>query len=87
MTKPVVLVSDHAVIRYMERVMGLEVERVRDDIRRKVQRAMDFPDATAINVDGFRYLLEDGTVKTIIKAHEPDPRTSRVRRERRDPAE
>ena len=26
------VVTDHAVIRYMERVMGLEVERVRDEI-------------------------------------------------------
>lgn len=76
MKKPIVLVSDHAVIRYMERVIGVDIEAVRDEIRHKVRLSVAHPTATGILVDGFRYVLADGAVVTIIDAYQPHRRTA-----------
>ena len=76
MKKPVIPVSDHAVIRYMERVLEIDVEQVRDEIRAKVKLSLVHPAATGILVDGFRYVLADGAVVTIIDAYQPQPRVA-----------
>ena len=65
MKKPMVHITDHAVIRYLERVRGVDIEAVRREIRAKVTLAQDYPGATGILVDGFRYALANGAVVTI----------------------
>lgn len=77
-------VTDHAVIRYLERVQGVDVEAIRHEIRQKVALLVTFPDASAINSDGWRYLIEGGSVVTMVRAHEPDVRTGGMRGERPD---
>lgn len=49
---PLPHVTDHAVLRYMERVMGLDVEAVR---RRIADTCRDIGSATSLKKDGFRY--------------------------------
>jgi len=66
MKKPRAVVSDHAVIRYMERVMGLDMDVVRHEIARKVDKAMDHPGCSAIIVDGMEYCLKGQTVTTVL---------------------
>jgi hypothetical protein len=87
MKRPVVPVSDHAVIRYLERVKGEDIEAVRREIRGKVALIHDHPTAIAINEDGWRYIFQEGVVTTIIKAHEPDNRTGGVLPDRRESGE
>jgi len=66
-------VSDHAVIRYLERVAGFDVEAVRDEIRRKVEPAVR-AGACALNSEGYRYLIADGVVVTVTPASSaPEP--------------
>ena len=82
MKKPLTGVSDHAVLRYLERVQGLDVELLRREIGRKVDLAFAHPGCTGIVVEGFRYHLQNGVVTTVIEASKHDLRTGRVRRER-----
>lgn len=65
MKKPVVQVSDRAVIRYLERVMGLDIEGLRCEIGRKVNKGAGMG-AAAVIIDGFRYRLADNTVTTVV---------------------
>jgi hypothetical protein len=82
MKKPLTPVSDHAVLRYLERVLGLDVEAVRREIGHKVDLAQDHPGACGVVVAGFSYKIRDGVVTTVLQVNRPDPRLGRVRRER-----
>ena len=62
---PVVSVTDHAVIRYLERVRGVDIETVRREIAAKVRLVLAHPTATGILSDGFRYVLINGKVITV----------------------
>lgn len=55
-------VSDHAVLRYMERVQGLPVEKVREHIKNLVAK---HPGACAIKAEGMRFIIKDDTVCTV----------------------
>lgn len=81
MKKPVVIVSDHALVRYIERVLGIDVETLRREIGRRVDRGAELG-ACGVVLDGFVYKLQDGTVTTVMVASQPDRRCGRQRRER-----
>jgi len=81
MKKPIAIVTDHAVLRYLERVMLVDVEALRCRIGQRVDRAVSVG-ASAVIVDGFRYALREGYVTTVTEASSPDLRTGRQRRER-----
>lgn len=65
MKKPPVHVTDHAVLRYMERVMGLDIEAVRVAIAAKVAPAV-LAGACGLKSDGFNYRFAGGQVVTIL---------------------
>jgi hypothetical protein len=69
MSKPRVRVSDHAVLRYLERVGGFDIEALRRDIRDRVYKAAA-SGASAVVIDGFRYCIrfdhEGGRVITTV---------------------
>lgn len=65
MKKPGLHITDHAVIRYLERVRGVDIDAVRREIRSNVALATDYPGATGILKDGFRYVLANSAVVTI----------------------
>ncbi len=65
-----VAVQDHALLRYLERVMGLDLAKVRNQIADLVQPAVDVG-ASAYTADGTTYLLEGGAVVTVIAADSP----------------
>ena len=59
MTKRAVHVSDHAVLRYLERVGGFEIDRLRAEIAERV--GQNYADgATNVIIEGFRYVVETG---------------------------
>lgn len=58
-------VSDHAVVRFMERSLGLGelIEGIREDIRTACVPAIDFG-APIVIVHNVRLVIENGIVKT-----------------------
>lgn len=81
MKKPIAVVSDHALVRYIERVLGLDVEHLRREIGRRVDRGAGMG-ATGVEIDGFVYKMQEGTVTTVMPSSRPDLRCGRQRRER-----
>jgi hypothetical protein len=62
--KPVAHVTDHAVLRYLERVKGIDVEAVRLEVGHVVDRAVEMGAGAAI-IDGVRYVLNERTIVTV----------------------
>lgn len=84
--KPVAIVSDHAVLRYLERVEGVDLDALRRQIARTVDQAAR-QGATGVVVDGFCYkLVQDSVagpvVATVRVAGSLDVRHGRRRRVR-----
>lgn len=50
-----VLVSDHAVLRYLERVGGFDIESLRRQIAERLEPHAA-AGAEAVNIDGYRYV-------------------------------
>ncbi|MGR3485503.1 MAG: hypothetical protein ACU0BF_09170 [Paracoccaceae bacterium] len=76
-------VTDHALVRFLERVEGIDIERVRRRIQDEVQRGVEM-DAAGVRRDGVRYTLVDGSVVTVTRVGRSDPRTGGHRGRRGD---
>lgn len=75
MKKPRVRVSDHAVLRYLERVHGIDIEVLRREIGAQVDRARDAVPLVGMNgavIDGMVYRLVDDTVVTVMHHSRPE---------------
>jgi hypothetical protein len=92
MMKPrVQYVTDHAVLRYLERIKGIDIEQARREIAARVDKVLQDPRiadgevdcASGVVIDGYAFRLEGQTVVTVLKVNHPDKRTGRVRAERR----
>lgn len=60
-------VSDHAIIRYLERVYGLDIDAIRAEIATPVvQLAEGFGAGTVIGKHGARICIRDGIVTTVL---------------------
>lgn len=62
--EPLVNVSDHAVLRYLERAMGFDIAGVRRHIEQTCAGAA-VAGATALRADGVVYIMEQGRVITV----------------------
>lgn len=72
-------VTDHAVIRYLERVEGIDIET----IRRRIGRVADVgltAGAAGVISDGFIYRIEAGVVVTVMPHNREDRCKGRRRR-------
>lgn len=67
MTRKPVNVTDHAVLRYLERVLGFKIEKVRAHIGAKTQDAHR-AGASAVIHGGFSYKIVNGHVVTVAPA-------------------
>ncbi|MBR9819363.1 MAG: hypothetical protein GYB51_00010 [Rhodobacteraceae bacterium] len=66
-------VTDHAVLRHLERVKGFDIEAVRTEIARKTERGVRLG-AASVLIDGFRYVLRGGSVVTVLhRSYAPRP--------------
>ena len=63
--QPSIRVSDHAVLRYLERVGGFEIEALRQNIAKRCESAVN-AGASSITIDGVALLIEDGVVITTV---------------------
>lgn len=64
-SKEPIKVTDHAVLRYMERAMGLNVEVVREHILAVCGGAAAFG-AVSVRAEGLRFEIDRGTVCTVV---------------------
>lgn len=72
MKKPRHHVTDHALVRYVERVLGLDVEPLRNEIGRKVDEACEGHDGmSAVIIDGWRHVIRNGSIVAIEPTSEP----------------
>lgn len=65
MKKPRHPVSDHAVLRYLERVEGVDIEAIRREIGRRADRGIE-AGACGVVSGGFVYRIEAGVVVTVL---------------------
>ena len=69
-------VTDHAVLRYLQRVQGVDVEAVRRAMRKTVHNvAEDHPGANGVIADGFLYRIRGDAVVTVMPHNQQDLRT------------
>ena len=81
MTRRRIHVSDHAVLRYLERVHGVDLRAVRRAIAREVANGVE-REACGVIRAGLTYKLAGATVVTVHRTSTgPDPRTGGARRE------
>jgi hypothetical protein len=78
-----VKVSDHALLRYLERVKGVDVEAARAEIV-DIIGAAAFLDAPAVTHAGHVYAIKAYTVVTVLP-HDRKAKFSAVERHRRHP--
>jgi len=61
MKKPRHIVTDHALVRYLERAQGMDLEAVRRDLGHRIDRATDGHEGmSAVLIDGMRFLIGEG---------------------------
>lgn len=63
-------ITDHAVLRYLERVQGVDVRAVRRAIEAKVRIAEGEHLVNSVLSGGFRYVIEGGNVVTVVAPHQ-----------------
>lgn len=70
MKNPRHTVTDHAVLRYLERVYGVDVDGLRKRIGHKVDAALEQGASGAVS-GGFVYRIADGQVVTVYEQNRP----------------
>jgi hypothetical protein len=80
----IVNVSDHALVRFLERAGGFDVETLRETIGLSLSRAAEAARAIgaaeyAIHADGLTYILNRGVVVTVLR-DDAGARFERLRR-------
>lgn len=79
MTRADDLVTDHAVVRYLERVYGVDVVGIKARILRATEEAR-LKGAGGVTCDGTRYVLNNGGRVVTITAPHGGRKTKRARR-------
>lgn len=60
-------VTDHAALRCLQRVKGIDIDAVKIEMATLVDTAEAHPSCSGIICDGFRYAMDHGTVITVTK--------------------
>ncbi|WP_420324614.1 hypothetical protein [Mameliella sp.] len=74
MKKPRHRVTDHAVLRYLERVQGIDIEALRRELGARIDAACeDFEGMCAVNIEGISFRRsQNGIVTTCFEQNRPD---------------
>lgn len=83
---PRAIVSDHALLRYMERVLRIDVEALRDDVARIAQVGVEHG-ASGVQAGGYSYKLVGDRVTAVLTTATPNIRLGRKARKCRPVAE
>ena len=68
----IVVVTDHALLRYLERVVGIDVEELRRVITARVDRGAQLG-ACGVSVDGHTFVLSQGIGRVAVTTVIPRP--------------
>lgn len=79
MKKPRVRVTDHAMIRFLERVGGVDVEALRLALAQSLEEAARLKAAAAV-IEGFRYVLREDEDGPFLVTVEPFAQASPIHR-------
>lgn len=60
-------ITDHALIRYLERVKGIDLNAIREEILPAKRKSILKSGAGRIKGDGYELICADGAVVTVIK--------------------
>lgn len=82
MKKPLAHVTDNAVLRYLQRVKGIDIDGVRDELGHIVDRAIEAGAGAAV-VDGVKYTLNGKTIVTCTEVKQVPLRGRAMRRRAR----
>jgi len=82
MKRPRTHVTDHAVIRYLERIAGMDIEALRCRIGHAVEAAVE-TDATGVVIDGWSYKLVKGEAGPVVVTVQRGRRPLNLGRKRR----
>lgn len=85
MKKPLAHVTDHAVLRHVERVLGIDVEAIRNELGHKVDAAVE-AGAAATVAEGIRYVLVEDRLVSCVPVKSV-PQRGRANRRRARPEE
>lgn len=75
-----IIVTDHALVRYLERAMGIDLTTARWAIQHAVREAAQ-AGASSVRVHGLTYMLQGNAVTTIIDAPARNMAPNSTRRE------
>lgn len=81
-SKEPIRVTDHCVLRYLERAMGLNVEIVREHILQICSGAAAFG-AVSVRAEGVKFEISGGAVVTVVPDQRAPSRTARDRNQHR----
>jgi hypothetical protein len=59
-------VSDHAIVRYIERFYKIDVESLRDEILTEERKNMIISGATAITCNGVKFAVRNNVITTVL---------------------
>lgn len=68
--KPEIRVTDHAVLRYLERAHGLDIEAVRSHLAGRAMTGVQLG-ASAVIIEGVKLILKDSVLITVYKLSWP----------------
>jgi hypothetical protein len=77
-----VIVSDHALVRYLERALGLNIDSARWAIEHAVREAVACG-ASSVRSGGLTYMIQGNRVTTIIDAPRRNMAPASIRQEAR----
>ena len=83
MKKPRLHITDHAVIRYLGQVRGVDIDAIRAEIGRIVDLAEEHEGCSGVRADGFTYKIRGDSVTTVVASERADQRQGNRKRRRR----
>lgn len=69
MTGKNIVVTDHAILRYCERLYGVDFDPFRASILKTVEQAAK-AGASSVYADGFTYVIQNGSVITVLEGRQ-----------------
>lgn len=76
-------ISDHAMLRYVERVMGIDVDALRAEIMSDSVKAALRSGASGVTVNGVKMVAKDGVIVTVL-SDEMRPKQKTLKRWHRE---
>lgn len=83
MKKPRLHITDRAVVRYLERVQGMDIPAIRAEIGRRVDIAEPHHTCNGVQSDGFTYRIDGDHVIDVLKTVRPVAGIGNRKRNRR----